>query len=461
MEQSFECPNCQAALEYDHNSSSLTVRCPYCNSTVIVPDSLRRGQGNTAVFGEGEQQAALLAQVVTLVHSGKKIEAIKQFREAFNVRLAEAKAVVDAIERHEDIHLGGTSFHTEAIDLSAYALSPEQQRKGKLGCWLFILFFVGIIIFVAYGFITTTSESGVASEIIREVQALIDGGSETDSSDIGTAIDNIVKNDFANVVLQIGGEEGVGPGFFNDTRHIAVDGEGNIYTGDYDGGRIQVFDASGAFISTWNAGEELYMRGMTVDRDGTIYVIDTDTVERYRGIDGESLGALALPNSEDIRYEAVTNSSDGSLYFISEQRLVQLNRNGEVALDVPEPFANVPDYSSNIVSGAAVDGAGNIFVIGRDVVYKLNPQGQFVDQFGSSGDGEDQFTGFLTAIAVDGQGRVMVQSFRGIQVFDGNGRYLTTFDSPGIAFGMLVNDENDLFVMDRNGNEVRKYEFAE
>jgi hypothetical protein len=42
-------------------------------------------------------------------------------------------------------------------------------------------------------------------------------------------------------------------------------------------------------------------------------------------------------------------------------------------------------------------------------------------------------------------------------VFEGNGRYLATIESPGVAFDMIITDENDLLVMDRNENEVRKY----
>jgi sugar lactone lactonase YvrE len=261
---------------------------------------------------------------------------------------------------------------------------------------------------------------------------------------------------FAEVVLQFGGEEGVGPGFFNDTRRLAVDGEGNIYTGDYSGGRIQVFDENGDFVATWNAGEELYMTGMTADRSGTVYIIRVDAVEKYNGMTGEFLGAVEMPGGQRTYFETAATGPDGSVYLIGEDRLVRLDSSGNIVLDLAEPFANVPDFSTTH-DDAAVDGAGNIYVLGSGTIYKLNAQGQFVDQIGSEGDAEDQFYTSPSAIAVDGQGRIFANDFRGIKVFEGNGRYLATIDLPGVAFDMVVTDENDLLVMDRNSNEVVKY----
>jgi sugar lactone lactonase YvrE len=62
----------------------------------------------------------------------------------------------------------------------------------------------------------------------------------------------------------------------------------------------------------------------------------------------------------------------------------------------------------------------------------------------------------VQAIAVDGQGRIYVSDIKGIQVFDSNGRYLETFNVEGnVAFGMVFNDKNELFVAART--QVIKY----
>jgi hypothetical protein len=467
MLQSFECPNCQATLDYDANADSLTVRCSYCGSTVIVPDSLRGQRRSTS----GQEQ--VLADVVQLVQSGRKIEAIKRFRETFSVGLKEAKDVVDAIERHEDIHLGGTSFHTEAVSISAFTTTPPvQTSSGRGGCVVFLVVLVFIIIgAAAFLVILPASQSNLVEQItsITETESSGEINVSINEDDVIGTIEAIIPGQlqesgrqaaegpaFAEVILQFGGEEGVGPGFFNDTRRLAVDGEGNIYTGDYSGGRIQVFDAEGNFLATWNAGEELYMTGMTADRSGTVYIIRVDTVEKYNGITGEFLGTVALPGGQRTYFETAATGPDGNVYLIGEDRLIRLDNNGNIVLDLAEPFANVPDYASTH-DDAAIDGAGNIYVLGSEAVYKLNSQGQFVDQIGSKGEAEDQFFTSPRSIAVDGKGRIFVDDFWGIKVFEGNGRYLATIESPGVAFDMIITDENDLLVMDRNENEVRKY----
>mgnify|MGYP002622328131 CR=1 FL=1 len=467
MLQSFECPNCQATLDYDANTNALTVRCAYCGSTVIVPDSLRRERGS----GSGQEQ--MLAEVVQLVQNGRKIEAIKRFRETFNVGLKEAKDVVEAIERHEDIHLGGTSFHTESVSISSYTTTPPvQTSSGRGGCA--VLFAVLILILIGIGAFWVINPASQTDRIFEQIASLTELQGETTTQEddtfiVITTIEAIVPGQaqenrsettdgpaFAEVILQIGGEEGIGPGFFNDTRRLGVDGEGNIYTGDYSGGRIQVFDAEGNFLATWNAGEELYMAGMTVDRSGTVYIINVDTVEKFNGMTGEFLGTVDLPGGQRTYFETAATGPDGNVYLIGEDRLVRLDNSGNVVLDVAEPFANVPDFATTY-DDAAVDGAGNIYMLGSETIYKLNAQGQFVDQIGSKGEAEDQFFTSPTAIAVDGKGRIFANDFWGIKVFEGNGRYLATIDSAGVAFDMIVTVENDLLVMDRNSNEVVKY----
>jgi hypothetical protein len=50
---------------------------------------------------------------------------------------------------------------------------------------------------------------------------------------------------------------------------------------------------------------------------------------------------------------------------------------------------------------------------------------------------------------------VYVGDIKGIQVFDSDGQYLTNLDSKGVAFGMVFNDKNELFVVARD--RVIKY----
>ena len=462
MLESFECPNCQATLNYDAHLQAVTVKCDYCGSTVIVPDSLRKQDSP-------QQTPELLTEVVNLVGNGRKIEAIKLFREKFNVGLKEAKDVVDAIERHEDIHLGGTNFHTEAITIDLTRTPTVQTSQSSWGCTGLIAAMVLLAIGVAAAFFFILPSQN--STVVERITTITESSNETViiENEINNVIETVeavlpedaiavsIDPDFAEVVLRIGGEEGTGPGFFNDTRRLAIDGAGNIYAGDYSGGRIQVFDANGKFVTTWNAGQDLYMAGIAANRAGTVYVIKTRSVEMFNGLTGEFLGTVEIPNSETTFFRTAASGPDGSVYFIAKDRLVRLDNNGNITLDIADPFANIPDFATT-QEDAAIDGAGNIYLLGSETIYKLNAEGQFIDRVGSKGDAEDQFYISPRAIAVDGQGRIFVDDFWGIKVFEGNGRYLTTLENPGASFDMMFNDENDLLVMDRNSNELRKYQ---
>lgn len=471
MTQTFECPNCQATLDFDPQSNPVTVRCSFCNSTVIVPESLRPRSG--ARSGPHNQQTTL-AEIVELVQNGRKIEAIKLFRETFSVGLKEAKDVVDAIERHEDIHLGGTNFHTAAVTLTTYTNPPMvQTSSGRGGCAVLIAILVFLIIGAAAMLVfipaqgmdmveellnitqsESESRSNNSSEIAFE-EPDISGPMATLEALVPGQVANSDEPQFAEVVLQIGGQEGVGPGFFNDTRRLAIDGKGNIYTGDYSGGRIQVFDIDGNFLATWNAGEDLYMTGMTADRNGTVYILKSGGVEKFNGMTGEFLGTVDLPG-ERAYFETAATAPDGTVYLIGEERLVHLDINGNITLDL----ADLPDFDTTH-NDAAIDGAGNIYVLGSETIYKLSPEGQLIDQIGSQGEAEDQFYTSPSAIAVDGQGRIFANDFWGIKVYEGNGRYLSMIDLPGVSFDMVFTPKNELLVMDRNSNAVVKYQLNE
>jgi DNA-binding beta-propeller fold protein YncE len=79
------------------------------------------------------------------------------------------------------------------------------------------------------------------------------------------------------------GSEGIGPGNFTDARSIAVDAEGHVYVGEYSGGRVQVFDSTGKFLTQWTADRRMPLRGMAADRRGNVYVVQSGTISTLRG----------------------------------------------------------------------------------------------------------------------------------------------------------------------------------
>jgi hypothetical protein len=254
---------------------------------------------------------------------------------------------------------------------------------------------------------------------------------------------------FAKPLLNFG-SEGIGPGMFTDARNIAVDASGKIYVGDYSDGRIQVFDAEGKFITQWIADPKMPMTGMAVDRNGTLYVVQSGAISRYEGTSGKLLGQVGYAGGWG--FDDVKIGADGGLvasWYKNRDDIVRFNSAGQVVRTIRAAISSVTD-DSELDTHVAVDGLGNIYALGsfNNAVFKFSPDGKYQTRFGSDGHQPGQFTA-PSAIAVDGKGRVYVTDFKGIQVFDGNGRYLTVFNPGGTASGLVFNDKNELFIAAR------------
>jgi len=263
------------------------------------------------------------------------------------------------------------------------------------------------------------------------------------------------RNSFATELLTFG-SEGIGPGMFTDGRSIAVDGAGKIYVGEYTGGRIQVFDSAGKFLSQWSIGDrKTILRGLTIDRKGTVYVAQGGKIVRYAGETGEKLGEVSYERSGA---DDVASTADGGLvaaWHSGKDDIVAFDANGKVVRTIPAAISGASG-DSELSMRVAVDGVGNIYALGRfnNGVFKFGRDGKFVNRFGSGGDQPGQLRAPYS-IAVDGYGRVYVGDIKGIQVFDANGRYLNILEQKGMAFGMVFNDKNELFVIARD--RVIKY----
>jgi len=259
-----------------------------------------------------------------------------------------------------------------------------------------------------------------------------------------------VKRDaFATQTLNFG-SEGIGPGMFKDARSIAVDASGKIYVGEYSGGRIQVFDPDGKFITQWSVDPKMPLAGMAADRSGIVYIVQSGSISRHEGATGKLLGQLGY--SGGWGFDDISIAADGGLvaaWYKNRDDIVRFNSGGQVVRTIRAAISSVTD-DSELDTHVAVDGLGNTYALGtfNNAVFKFSPEGKFITRFGDDGDQPGQFRA-PSAIAVDGKGRIYVSDFKGVQVFDANGRYLTVFDPGGTASGMVFNDKNELFVAAR------------
>jgi sugar lactone lactonase YvrE len=228
-----------------------------------------------------------------------------------------------------------------------------------------------------------------------------------------------------------------------------VDAEGRIYIGEYSGGRVQVFDRDGKFVTQWTADPKMPLRGMTADRRGNVYIVQKGEINKYEGTTGRFLGKVGDGAG---RYDDVFATPDGGLVAFARKQydnVVKLDASGQVKQVIEKAVSGQTERSELSIRVAA-DGTGNVYALGEfnDAVFKFSPDGRFQTRFGGDGDEPGLFRA-PGAVAVDNQGRVYVADFKGVQVFDPNGRYLKVIDVKGAASGLAFTDKNELLVVAR------------
>lgn len=262
---------------------------------------------------------------------------------------------------------------------------------------------------------------------------------------------------FAKQTVEFG-SEGTGPGFFQDARHVAVDGKGNVYVSDLNTLRIQRFDPTGKFLNFWTIEEKAQFNGkngptrLAADKDGNLYAVWDHFILKYEGATGKLQSKLtgAVTNqvlgwTEDINDIALL--ANGGLLAITNNNnsddLVRFDASGKVVNRVKKVVSGPKDDS---VFGSslhlAVDGLNNVYIldgwVGKPTVYRYTLDGKFLNRFGSKGKEPGQFDAFNDLVAVDGKSRIFVKDWNNLFVFDADGRYLNTID--GSTYGNSLYD---------------------
>src|SRR5918912_4526890 len=133
----FNCSMCSAPLDIA-TANGMTIRCPYCGNTSILPEELRSGVASNAAsqpIGEGFvpmiDHALKLAEIARLARAGNKIAAIKLYRETFGCGLAEAKTAVEQMETGQPLVFNQTSFQSAQHPAQTFpqAFNPLEAQK--------------------------------------------------------------------------------------------------------------------------------------------------------------------------------------------------------------------------------------------------------------------------------------------------------------------------------------------
>ena len=184
---------------------------------------------------------------------------------------------------------------------------------------------------------------------------------------------------------------------FGDCTNGAVNSQGEVYITSRGAHPLTIWDTDGGFISSWGEGTFGDPHQVFVGPDDDVWI--TDDMEHV-----------------------VTR------YTPAGKPLMTLGRRGRpAAAFVRKPF--------NMPAGIGLGPKGEIFVAdgyGNHLVHKFSPQGELLLTWGKQGVGPGEF-GTVHNIAVDEESRVYIcdRSNDRVQIFDGEGKFLTQWNMPG------------------------------
>lgn len=179
---------------------------------------------------------------------------------------------------------------------------------------------------------------------------------------------------------------GSNPGEFNEPRGIVLDGEGNVYVVDTRNYRIQKFTATGSYIRQWGtAGSDvdkfLEPNGIDISPNGLVYVVDANQTNCY----------VRAFTTDGVPASFATGGNGWGGYTLTPQQ-------GKFSHPV----------------GITVDDDGYVYVVDSSItstwVQKFTFDGTFVLGWGKRGYGDTDITGqplFMTPAGLDASGSGM------------------------------------------------------
>lgn len=281
------------------------------------------------------------------------------------------------------------------------------------------------------------------------------------------------------------GSAGAGAGQFQNPKNVAVDAQGNLFVADSDNGRIQKFDATGKFLSMFGSksapnvigapGTFAEPWGVAVDQAGNVYVADTwnhriqkfDATGKFVttwGTNGDTRGIAQINPTQFYGPRALAIDAQGNLLVsdTGNKRVLKFSPTGEPLAQYGGIGSGEGQFLEQV--GIALDAQGNLFV--ADAwnlrIQKFDSNFNFVMQWPVQA-WDSQSVVNKPYIAVDPEGNVFVtdpeisrvikfsNDGKLLAVFGGRGSDLASFNLPtGLAFDA----QGNLYVADSGNNRV-------
>ena len=437
MSLTFHCPSCGAPLDPPANSQTV-LRCPFCHSSVIIPEEIRRQTGSTETLSRDQAINTLpdssqqMLQIIHLIKSGKRGDAIHVFRETFDSSRSDAEKAVTAIEQGELVslfHLKKEVTASSAVESGIETNKATRNRTPRrlvIGCVVIAVLLIGIV-----GALFATGSISFLSGKDKTTQRL--------------------------TLLRSFGSEGLSPGQFTQAESIAVDLQGNIYIADLTTGRIQQFDKEGNFVHLWDVSDDrLVIWDLEVDQDGILYAAAERTILRFNTLTAERLDPI--PNPDNYFFYDLSIMPDGSLAAVAQgSTLLRLNPDGSTQWVIVDAISTIADTSDSRGT-LCVDGNGNVYLAGNFVraVFKFSPAGEYLDRWGSEGEEPGQFD-TIYSIAMNPSGQVVVDDWGALEIYDTDGRFIEQIDTNQTFVDIAFDLSGNLYAI-KAQNQVQVYQ---
>lgn len=236
------------------------------------------------------------------------------------------------------------------------------------------------------------------------------------------------------------GEEGTNPGQLHSPTHLAVASDGSILVGENATGRVQRFGADGAYqAAVVMPPDKLTKRngifGMATDASGRLYVNRVGDVLVYDAATLEVVRTLSGDYPDRYYHGGLAVDGVGNVLALTD-------RMGDTDLVTTSPAGKLLSRRRVHAKDVAVDGTGDVFLLGDDALEVQDAKGAVVSKVGVRG----------RSVAFDGKGHIFVATGSMVEVLSPEGARLITLPIP--AGKVALDRAGKLYALQGSGVEV-------
>ena len=300
----------------------------------------------------------------------------------------------------------------------------------------------------------------------------------------------IVKINFQTHKRDLVHQTGQSADFLSSGNGIAVDMRGDLYITERSDDSIKKIDSKGDLLVAFGSegegrGQFDDPGGMTTDRQGHIYIADSDNhrVQVFH-VTGSQKPAMTVHTQSPpaIEFDSLLKAEKAitDLFYVPAKGLYVLSQEQDHILRISSPNQvygrkgrKPGEFDDPMALTASPDGVLAIADTGNDRVQLLDPEGAVLYQFGKSGEKTGQFDE-PAGIAISKKNLIYVADTENhrIQIFNKDGIFLTSFGQESEKItpqtpekgkfntpkSLAINLQHQVYVLDANNHRVQMFE---